>query len=63
MGKIAKETLSAKLFNDGDLLLFGTELGCLRVAYKYKDYYKSNVEYSKERGSWCVILYGYNANR
>jgi hypothetical protein len=42
MGKIAKEQVTATLYENEDLFLFGSELACLRIA-------QSNICGKKER--------------
>ena len=59
MSKIAKEPLTAQLFENGDLFLFGSELGVLRIAYKYAKHQhnETNVGFSTPKGCYYVALY------
>jgi hypothetical protein len=56
MSKIAKETVTAKLYENEDLFLFGSELGCLRIAQanRQKD---TKVAYSENLKTFYVAIY------
>ena len=59
MSKIAKETVSAKLYENDDLVLFGTELACLRIANANK-HKETNVNYSENLKTFYVAIYSGN---
>ena len=56
MSKIAKEEVSAHLYEDGDLFLFGSELACLRIAYANR-HKETKVAYSDNLQTFYVAIY------
>jgi hypothetical protein len=59
MSKIAKETVSARLYENDDIVLFGTELACLRIANANK-HKETNVKYSENLKTFYVAIYSGN---
>jgi len=59
MSLVAKQTVTAKLFENGDLCLFGTEIACLRIAYKYKNI-DSKTKYHKQLDTWIVVFFNFS---
>lgn len=56
MSKIAKETVTAKLYENGDLFLFGSELACLRIAQANRQK-ETKVNYSENLKTFYVAIY------
>lgn len=56
MSKIAKEPVRAKLYENDDLYLFGSELGCLRIAQAHRKQ-ETKVAYSENLQSFYVAIY------
>jgi hypothetical protein len=56
MSKIAKENVTAQLYENDDLYVFGSELACLRIAYFYKAK-ETNVKYSENLKTFYVAIY------
>ena len=56
MSKIAKEVVTAKLYENDDLFLFGSELACFRIAYYHK-LHETKVAYSEPLKSFYVAIY------
>ena len=56
MSKIAKEKVTAQLYENDDLYVFGSELACLRIAYFYKAK-ETNVKYSENLKTFYVAIY------
>jgi hypothetical protein len=56
MSKIAKEQVTANLYENEDLYLFGTELACLRIAYANK-HKETRVSYSENLKTFYVAIY------
>ena len=54
--KIAKQNVTAKLFDNEDLFLFGSELACLRIANAFK-HKETKVSYSENLNTYCVAIY------
>jgi hypothetical protein len=54
MSKIAKEPVTAKLYENEDLILFGSEIACLRIAYKNKE---AILDYSPNLQTFYVAIY------
>lgn len=60
MAKFAKEPVTVELLGDGDLCIFASEIGCLRIAYKFRNDYNMRVLYSENLTSWTITLYKYH---
>ncbi len=58
LSKLAKETVTAKLFDNSDLYLFGSELACYKLAYIFKNK-QTRVEYSENLKTFYVAIYKY----
>lgn len=56
MSRIAKETVTARLYENGDLFLFGSELACLRIAQANRQI-ENKVAYSQGLKCFYVALY------
>jgi hypothetical protein len=56
MSKIAKEPVTAKLYENGDLFLFGSELACLRIAQANRNK-ETKVAYSSNLATFYVAIY------
>jgi hypothetical protein len=56
MSRIAKEKVSAKLYENEDLFLFGSELGCLRIAQATRAK-ETKVSYSENLKTFYVAIY------
>ena len=56
MSKIAKEQVTARLYENDDLFLFGSELACLRIAYANKET-ETRVDYSENLKTFFVAIY------
>jgi len=56
MSKLAKEPVTARLYEDGDLFLFGSEIACLRLAHVNRSY-ETKVEYSKNLKTFYIAIY------
>ena len=54
--KIAKEAVTAKLYDNEDLFLFGSELACLRIANSIKTK-ETKVNYSENLKTFYVAIY------
>lgn len=59
MSVIAKEKVNAKLYENGDLYILGSEIACLRIAYKWSSAKKVNVNICDDKSTWYVVLYNY----
>lgn len=58
MSKIAKEKVEARLYEDGDLTLFGSEIAMLRIAYANRNR-ETKVMYSENLKTWFCSIYEY----
>lgn len=56
MSKLAQEPVTARLYENGDLTLFGSEIACLRIANKNK-HKETKVDYSTNLKTWFVAIY------
>lgn len=56
MSKIAKEQVTARLYENEDLSLFGSELACLRIAQANK-HKETRVGFSKNLNTFYVTIY------
>jgi hypothetical protein len=56
MSKIAKEPVSARLYENDDLYLFGSELACLRIAQANR-HKETKVDYSSNLKTFFVAIY------
>ena len=56
MSKIAKELVTARLYENEDLFLFGSELACLRIAQANKSK-ETKVAYSENLKTFYVAIY------
>ena len=56
MSKIAKEPVTATLYENEDLYLFGSELGCLRIAQANRKN-ETKVAYSENLKTFYVAIY------
>ncbi len=56
MSKIAKEQVTAQLYENEDLFLFGSKLACLRIAYANKQM-ETHVAYSENLKTFFVAIY------
>jgi len=56
MSKIAKEPVTAKLYENEDLFLFGTELACLRIAQANRQK-ETKVAFSENLKTFYVAIY------
>ena len=56
MSKIAKEQVTAQLYENDDLFLFGSELACLRIAYANKEK-ETKIAYSENLKTFYVAIY------
>lgn len=54
-GAIAGEEISVSLIC-GHIYAFGSELACLRLAYKFKNSQGVRAEFSKNLNSWYFVL-------
>jgi hypothetical protein len=55
MSKISKENVNVRLFDNEDLFVFGSELGCLRIANNYKSY-ETKIGYSQNYKSFYLAI-------
>jgi hypothetical protein len=56
MSKIAKETVTARLYENKDLVLMGSEIACLRIAQANRNK-QTNVGYSENLNTFYVAIY------
>jgi len=56
MSKIAKEPVTAKLYENQDLFLFGSELACLRISQANRNK-ETKVNYSENLKTFYVAIY------
>jgi hypothetical protein len=56
MSKVAKEVVTATLYENEDLILFGSELACLRIAQANKKK-ETRVAYSVNLQTYYVAIY------
>jgi|APFre7841882793_1041355.scaffolds.fasta_scaffold133296_1 hypothetical protein len=56
MSKIAKELVNARLYENEDLFLFGSELACLRIAQANRKK-ETKVAYSENLSTFYVAIY------
>jgi tRNA(Leu) C34 or U34 (ribose-2'-O)-methylase TrmL len=56
MSKIAKQNVTARLYDNEDIFLFGSELACLRIANSYK-HKETKVSYSENLKTYYVTIY------
>jgi len=56
MSKIAKESVTANLYENDDLYLFGSELACLRIAQANR-HKETRVAYSENQKTFYVAIY------
>lgn len=54
--KIAKESVTAQVYENEDLFLFGTELACLRIAQANR-HKETRVAYSENLKTFYVAIY------
>ncbi len=59
MSKIAKQPVTAKLYDNEDLFIFGSEIACLRVAQAYKSK-ETKVAYSENLKTFYTAIYSIN---
>lgn len=56
MSKVAKEPVTARLYENEDLTLFGSELACLRIAQANR-HKETKVAYSENLRTFYVAIY------
>lgn len=56
MSKIAKEPVTARIYENEDLTLFGSELACLRIAQANR-HKETKVAYSQNLRTFYVAIY------
>lgn len=59
MSKIAKEPVTANLYENDDLYLFGSELACLRIAQANRNK-ETKVAYSENYKTFYIAIYSGN---
>ena len=59
MSKVAKQPVTATLYENGDLYLFGSELACLRIAQANRQK-ETRVNYSQNLKTFYVAIYSGN---
>lgn len=57
--KISKEPVICDLKDRSDLFVYGNELACLRIAYKYRKYNDINLAYSSNLKTWYLAIYNF----
>jgi hypothetical protein len=55
MSRIAGETVLVNI-NTSTILVFGTELGCLRIFYKFRHNATACVDFSKPLSKWVFQI-------